>query len=270
VTINGAQAGVNPVTTTRGGESVVTGSGLPPPTFTIQAANVTLDGFSVNNPGQSTGILIKTAGDNALIANNIIERVGGAAFASNTQAIYLENGPDGVRIVDNRISQIVGVATSNGGVFIGDSAATNASRNTLIQGNSISDVQSVSRGAYAVHVNNRAGASNLQVGDNIIRNLNGGGWVHAVGLESDTPGVVVTNNSISLLTSPTPDIIAVWFEANPSYATGSVNENNFDVTIAAYGIAVLPTIPGTASVDGECNWWGDPNGPGPVGAGAGA
>src|SRR5207244_4398080 len=69
VILNGAQAGVNPVTTLRGAESFVTGTGTPPPTFTIQAANVTIDGFSVTNPNQSTGILVKTAGDNAIIRN---------------------------------------------------------------------------------------------------------------------------------------------------------------------------------------------------------
>jgi hypothetical protein len=67
------------------------------------------------------------------------------------------------------------------------------------------------------------------------------------------------------LTSPSSDAVAVWFEANPSFSTATVNENNFDVTIAAYGIAVDPAIVGTGAVDGTCNWWGDPNGPGPVG-----
>jgi hypothetical protein len=53
-------------------------------------------------------------------------------------------------------------------------------------------------------------------------------------------------------------------------ATGHVNLNNFNLTLADYGIAVDPGIAGTGSVDGTCNWWGAPNGPGPIGAGAGA
>jgi hypothetical protein len=96
-------------------------------------------------------------------------------------------------------------------------------------------------------------------------------------LEGNTPGVTVVGNSISAVLdlTPTPinDAIAVWFEANPSFATAQVNQNNFDVTPAAYGIAVHPALialPGSGNVDGTCNWWGDPNGPGPVGPGAGA
>ncbi len=52
---------------------------------------------------------------------------------------------------------------------------------------------------------------------NTITNLVGGGWVHAIGLEANTPGVLVTSNTI--------------------------NQNNFNVTIAAYGIAVSTNHP---------------------------
>ncbi|HYS51342.1 MAG TPA: hypothetical protein VEM33_05655, partial [Burkholderiales bacterium] len=105
LTLNGAQAGFavagrvfgDPLT-----ESTVTGVfATPLPDITIQARGVTVDGFSLTNPGQSTGILIKTAGDSAFITNNIIEDIGGAAFSDNTQAIYLENGPDNVSILNN-------------------------------------------------------------------------------------------------------------------------------------------------------------------------
>jgi hypothetical protein len=87
----------------------------------------------------------------------------------------------------------------------------------------------------------------------------------------------VVGNSISNLLDLTPDVfgnqnaIAVFFENNPSFATGRVNFNNFDVTIAAYGIAVAPVpLTSSALVNGTCNWWDDPNGPGPIGPGLGA
>src|SRR5439155_16318593 len=71
LTLNGAQAG-NPIAgrTFAFGESTVTGM------ITIQAANVTIDGFSLTNPGQDTGISVKTSGDDALITNNIIQYIG--------------------------------------------------------------------------------------------------------------------------------------------------------------------------------------------------
>jgi len=70
LTLNGAQPSNAVAGRTFGGlgESTVIGM------ITIQAANVTIDGFSLTNPNQSTGILIKTAGSGALIVNNIISR----------------------------------------------------------------------------------------------------------------------------------------------------------------------------------------------------
>jgi hypothetical protein len=275
LTLNGAQAAHPVAGRIFGslGESTVTGMfANPAADITIQATDVTIDGFSLTNPDQSTGILIKTGGNNALITNNIIYAVGGTGFADNTQGIYLENGPDGVSVLGNKISHIEGIASSNGGIFIGDSTSSNPSLHILIEGNSISDIHSVNKGAYAIHVNNGAkfatAYTTVKIRYNTISNLVGGGWAHAIGLEGDTPDVIVFGNSISNLTAPS-DAVAVWFEDNPSFSTGTVNENNFDVTIAAYGIAVHPALVGSP-VDGTCNWWGDPNGPGPMGPGAGA
>ena len=280
LTLNGAQAG-NPVAGRTFGspfESTVTGTGTDVPIFKIAATNVTIDGFSVTNPGQSTGILVKTAGSGAVIKNNIIDTIGGVSFSGNTQAIYLERGPDSVNVVANKISHVEGIASSNGGIFIGDSVSTDPSVNILIQGNSISDITSVNRGAYGIHFNNGNGStinSGLQILNNTISNLNGGGWVHAIGLEAKTPGVVVYGNSISNLAPAPGGTIAVWFESEEgtSFATGKVNENNLDVTMVNYGIAVDPALSvahPALNVDGTCNWWGAANGPGPVGPGSGS
>ena len=101
------------------------------------------------------------------------------------------------------------------------------------------------------------------------------GWVHAIGLEGETPGVIVESNDISNLFAATPDSIAVFFQANPSFAGADVHFNNFNLTAASYGIAVHPALSlasPSALVDGECNWWGSPSGPtsasNPAGTGA--
>src|SRR5688572_9469641 len=117
LTLNGAQAGnaVAGRTFASAAESTVQGR------IQIQAANVTVDGFSLTNPGQSTGILIKTAGDSALITDNLIDTIGALSLNANTQAIYLELGPDNVSVLRNRINNVSGIPSSNGGIFIGDS-----------------------------------------------------------------------------------------------------------------------------------------------------
>jgi hypothetical protein len=277
LTLNGAQAG-NPVAgRISGGPFESTVNGANPiganPVITINALNVQIDGFTLRNSittGAAIGIDVKTASNGAVITNNIIDMVNTADTGGNgtAQAIYLENGPDNVSILGNDLKDVQS-ARSAKGITIGDSSSTNPSVNVLIDGNSISNITSGSRGAYGISINNGNGVtsnSGLVIQNNTIDNLNGGGWVHAIGLEANTPGVLVRKNSITNLISPSTDAVAVWFEANPSFSTGRVNDNNLDVTIADYGIAVQPTLIGSP-LDGTCNWWGDPNGPGPIGPG---
>jgi hypothetical protein len=294
LTLLGAQAGMPVAGRVSGGplESTVTGANPfgGNPVIAINAANVTVDGFTLKNPittGAAIGIDVKTAGTGAVIANNIIDGVTTADPSANgsAQAVYLENGPDDVRILDNDLRNVQSGRSAKG-VHIGDAGSTNPSQNILVQGNSIQSITSGTRGAYGVSINNGNGTtvnSGLVIRDNSITNLVGlsllapsfNGWVHAIGLEANTPGVLVTGNTISNLVSPPVmgfvTAVGVWFEVtDPTYYTGHVNQNNLDVTIADYGIQVDPNITDTRVVDGTCNWWGDPSGPGPVGPGTGA
>ncbi len=189
-----------------------------------------------------------------MIRNNFIDTVGNLA-AGTAQGIYLENGPDDVAILDNAFANLA-ANRSTAGVLIGDTLATDPSNNVRIEGNTIQNVSSVIRGAYGVIANNVAGTPGLVVRDNVIDNLSGQ-WAHAIGLEGPTPGAVVEYNAISNIidVSPTPanDAIAVFFEANPPYATAAVNRNSF--VNVAIGIAVHPAL-STGLADGTCNWSG--------------
>src|SRR5439155_7366568 len=132
-------------------------------------------------------------------------------------------------------------------------ASSNSALNIVIDGNSIKNISSAVRGAYGIQVNNGApngshptniASTTLTIRNNTIDTLTGGGWAHAIGLEGDTPGVVVENNSVSNVAAPGLDRIAVWFEDNPSFASGEVHNNNFNDGIVIYGIAVQPTLSG--------------------------
>jgi hypothetical protein len=276
LTLKGAKAGisVNGRTASGPNESTVTGTIADTPTITINAANVTVDGFSVTNVNHGTGIDVKTAGNNSVIRDNIVDNVGGASYASNATGVYLELGPDGVRVTDNRISHIQSTPTAQG-VLVGDSTSTDPSLNARFVGNTFTDVIST-RGSYGIQVNNGSkstGFATVKILNNTIKNLNGTGWVHAIGLEGKTPNAVVRNNVISNLVSGSPDKSAIVFQDNIYFFTADINRNNLAVGTNAFGIAVDPTLVAalpSLNVNGQCNWWGASNGPGPVGPGSGS
>jgi len=266
VTLKGAQAGTTGVGRTFGGPAESTLQGQ----IRIEAADVKLDGFSVTNSvsvSAAFAIVVKSAGDDAVITNNVIDTVTTSDTGSSgtAQGIYLEDGPDGVTISNNSIKNIISNRSAKG-ILLGANSAADAPQNTVITGNTISNVTSTTRGAYGILVGNPAfvsgGVTGLVIDDNVIGSLNGGGWVHAIGLEGDTPSVVVTNNEISNLTDsgPSDDNIGVFFESNLSFSTAEVHDNNFFLTLASYGIAVHPALTGGA-VDGTCNWWNNATGP---------
>ncbi len=280
VTLKGAKAGVSVNNRTAAGphESTVSGAGASDtPAFTVNAANVTIDGFSITNPNHGIGVTVKTAGDNAAIKNNIVDGLGSPAYAANTVGVYLELGPDNVKVTDNKISHIQSIPSAQG-VLVGDSTSTNPSIGVLLDDNMISDITST-KGAYGIQLNNGAkvalparGYTTAKITSNDVKNLNGG-WVHAIGLEGDTPNVVIKKNTISNLVSAGIDKVAVYFESNQFFFTADVHRNNLAVGTSAFGIAVESNLAAkfsTLSADSTCNYWGAKNGPSSVGAGAGS
>jgi hypothetical protein len=271
--INGAQSGGASDFATRNanpsGESVVSGTNPTAgvATFTIAAASVTIDGFTIKDSvssGAAYGVQVNGNGSGSAIVNNIIDGInspdtGGQGTA---QAVYIlgttNGGADNINIANNEMKNV----HSNGsakGVLIGDNGFTNASQNVTIANNSIHDITSDAKGAYGVSVARVPNVSGLKVDHNTFDKLTGG-WVHGVGLEGDTPGAMITGNDFSNFTAGGADQIAVWFESNPSFASVTVRDNNFYLTVASFGVAVQPTLTG-GPLDATCNWWNSPTGP---------
>jgi hypothetical protein len=271
-TINGAQVGNDDFATRNAnlaGESIVNGVALSGAVavFRINVANVTINGFTIKNSvtsGAAMGITVAGGGNNASILNNIIDTITTPDINGTAQAIYLTSGgPDGANIENNEMKNVHSSRSAKG-VLVGDNGGTNPSQNVQVKGNSIHDITSDSRGAYGVSVASVPNVSGLQIVKNTINDLSGGGWVHAIGLEGDTPAVVVSENDISNLSDLSPtvpaDSIGVFFESNPSFGSAQVHLNNFNLTTTSFGIAVHPALTG-GSVNGECNWWNSPSGP---------
>ncbi|MBS1770192.1 MAG: right-handed parallel beta-helix repeat-containing protein, partial [Acidobacteria bacterium] len=72
---------------------------------------------------------------------------------------------------------------------------------------------------------------------------------HAIGLEGNTPGTQVKNNSISNLTSSNNDAVGVKLEDNPGAGTVAIEENSFRGV--NYAIATA-----TAPQSATCNYYG--------------
>jgi len=294
LTLKGAQAGRSGIE--RGPETLLFEASTLG-SFTIQAPQVVIDGFTVTLgilPG-SIAITVKTSGHRSVITNNVIDVSGGGpqpnpgdpgtVLPGNAIGIYLERGPDNVRITRNRIQNLTSEASAQG-ILVGDSTSADPSLCIVISDNLIQNIRSLSRGAYGVQVNNGAstapeatGYTTLTVRNNTIQHLLGGGWAHAIGLEGPTPDSQVSSNNITDIADLTPtsgiqDAAAVFFEQNKYFPAVETHMNNFDVTMAAFGIALHPDLIASdgyrGSVPGTCNWWGAADGPGPVGPGHGA
>ena len=98
-----------------------------------------------------------------------------------------------------------------------------------------------------------------------------GGWIHAIGLETDTPNTTVTHNVISGFTSPSTNQVAVWFEGlNGVYQNVPRQPEQPRCRQRSQGIYVDSATPANGNVDGTCNWWGSTTGPGSIATGSGS
>ena len=246
--------------------------------FKLDATNNSVDGFSIqhhiNADDANFGVWVRPSGSGAAISNNYFKDIINAATSggvASSQAVYLQNGPDNVSITDNKMDNISGYRSTKG-IFIGDAASGgNPSNNVTIDGNVISNVTS-GRGAYGILINNggttttTTSNTGLVITENTISGLvstgaTGGGWVHGIGLEADTPSASITRNVISNITDQDngTDDSAVYLGPNPSYASVNIDRNDLAVGNDRYGVANAVNTP---LADAECNWWGDEDGPG--------
>lgn len=256
-------------------------------TFYVDAPDVAINGFTIRNnsnvTGAASGIAVRAGGNNALITYNILDSISTTDTSGNgtAQAIYLTSGgADGVTIERNEMKNIHSNRSAKG-VLLNDNGAANPHQNTYIIENYIHAVTSDTRGAYGISVARVANVSGLRIQSNNLDTLvaSATGWAHAIGLEGDTPGVVVESNNISNLATASADAIAVWFEDNPSYGTADVHLNNFNLPSSQVGIGVTTactpgfmtcvggsppvkgSLPPSPPVNGTCNWWNSPTGP---------
>ncbi len=233
--------------------------------ITISSDNVTVDGMNIKNQDSGSGI-ISTDHSNLHITNNTIHDIGTSLKSGSAQAIgIISNSADvtNITINGNTISDIgntgmlhAGSAGSSAkGVYLGNSTGSNTISNVAISDNTMNNIYASTAGwiggssygggagAYGVLVNHKT--TGLNIANNTIGTLKGL-WAHAIGLESNTPGAVITGNTVTGLTDHKlgTDSMALRLESNPSASTVTLTGNTFNGK-------PLSLATSTVSVDGS-------------------
>ncbi|MBC8367316.1 T9SS type A sorting domain-containing protein, partial [bacterium] len=239
--------------------------------ISITGDNVTLDGFTVSNPNGHYA-LVATDRSGLTLRNNHFYDVGTGTTTGYVHCVTVicsNTDIDGFTIEDNEFSAIhADLNSSASALSFGWSTGTFDITNALIQRNHIHDVRSntsdwpVGHGAYGILLNHSGNLDGEtvapQILDNTIEDLEGL-WAHAIGLEGNTPGAVVTGNDISnLVDYKTPtDAVGVMVEDNAGWGDLNIHDNSF----TALGYGVFTTMTDRTMVDATSNWWGSATGP---------
>lgn len=286
VTLNGARAGV-PIaerTAASADESVLRGAKPTgsAPVILSSAASVIIDGFTIQNAvtaGAATGVQITGNANENVVINDFLTGITTADAAATAQAVYLVDGPDGVNISNNRIQNVSG-GTGARAIWIGNSASSNPSLDIFIKGNVVADIASAAGEAAGLLVDNHIGttdpagpiaAGRLQVFNNDFTGLTGASAARGLDFQTNSGFSYMLYNTFTALSSA-GDVAAIYYNT-ADFTKSEAHSNDFNLPITAYGIelkaGILPAVPGD-SLNAACNWWGNADGPGPVGHGHGA
>ncbi|WP_254838362.1 SipW-dependent-type signal peptide-containing protein [Natronomonas marina] len=222
----------------------------------VDAADVTVDGFEIRNPGtQGTanpgspggigGVDIKSGNTNVCIQNNIITNIGTGDDDANPIGVLASDGTSGIRVYNNEISNLEGTDEDQGqvqGVLINESGAqiTDAE----VSNNTITGLLDT-RSTNAIRFN---GDVTGEISDNDISDLNTegtipgsggapGGFTQVIALQQgggSTTGpsnVTIRGNAISNIETTTTDNFAPPFHVilggSTDGTTVSIDSNDF-------------------------------------------
>ncbi len=275
LTINGANANINPCTGTRSAESIV--DPVTGPAFNVLANNVTINGFRIQDAVNDAGITLVGGTSGNQVLNNIV--------TTNTIGIYLNGSSQLVQnnsIFNNNLpgsgsgngiysDQGLINSTVNANCFPGTPATFHANASIIILGSS-------SGGACfpgSQPISNVALTNNTLTNDNlfyliggsnytITGNTNTGSATHAVQIDGGVSGATISNNNFS---NGAFSAIRVSNNSGCSTNSGIVATCNRLVNFGDDAIRLTAgTYTGGAnSLNAENNWFGCNAGPGATG-----
>lgn len=229
LTLNGPQAGVNPVIGERndsGAEAVVDGGASE--AISVNAGNVVVDGFRVtmsglDDSGKNAGIAINdSSANNAIIKNNIVRDIEDSNEDEATYGILSWGSPDGVEIKQNLVTNV-----ERYGIAVNDNSS-----NVKVSGNRVASL--------------------------IGSNTSSGYLAAAIGLGGETSGpseVTITDNTLSTgLSGDGKSLegsagLAIGFDGN-DFSGIAINDN--DLSGNSFGV----NSQSNSTINADNNWWG--------------
>ncbi len=237
LTINGANAGINPCSGTRGAESIVTNAGGG---FAITANGAVINGFTVQGITGlpfNTGIYIANTVNGAQILNNIVQ--------NNVIGIY-PNG-NNILIQNNNIRNNNNPGAASGNGIYSDSGLTNATVNAnCFTNNTNGDFLAVGNPGTQSNVNFTNNTSTASAGTyfsnvttlTVTGNTRTGAISSALRLAGGVNGATISGNIITGGTNTAIRIFSPSVGGGTGVNTGIVITNNTLVGNADYGIGI--------------------------------
>jgi len=281
VALNGAQAGQPTSGRVSGGpdESIVVGANPAgsQPVFNIGASSVTIDGFTVRNTvaaDAAIGVQISSGSSDAVTLNNFIDGIISTGVGANgtAAAVWVRDGTASVNIGKNDIRNVTADGAARG-ILIGDSGSLLGPADFVYtHENAISGITSATGGAAGVVVARISLTPDVfHFERNQISNVTGNAFAHGVRVECPILDAPIIVNDFTNFSSASGDVVAIRLPDNTNGNYSDSSANNFNLPGTAYGVKVDGTFDNSLGpMNAFCNWWGSPDGPGPVGPGHGA
>jgi hypothetical protein len=274
--------------TRSGSESVINGGASA--VVTITAADVTVDGFTLNGPVSSGTAAIVMMGGNSgeTIKDNIINNPGRAASFNTSNTTLSKNrvnntfatATDGFQANSSPVNH-VNISDNN---FGGANGANYNADITIIEGNAIVSVygnKSTGDGTLvALFKTNGA-----QITDNTVIGDTHSSAIYIGGANSN---VLVSRNTVSSAGTGVnvANDFGVGTNASVSITSNNLHNNTNGVKVGMTAVTGANDVIAhqnqltqntnfgfnnlsSLNADATCNWWGAANGPGPVGPGSG-
>jgi nitrous oxidase accessory protein NosD len=271
LTLRGANANVP--FGSRGAETSVqcTGALSGYPMMTVQADNVTINGFELYGPGSNNAITSENnpiGRSNLTFTFNHVHDIGTTRGSGNIYGFhYMLAGdtPSDIAVTDNLFENI-GNATAllghAGAIYFGQSISTGTLDDVLIERNVVQNVAvtGADKNCWGIVIgvgwNSTGTATDLIIRNNAVSGISGG-YAAGIALGGNTPGARVSNNTVSDVTSAThPEATAaVLVETNTGAGTSVITAN--DLSGATCGILNKTAFAVTA----VSNWFGSATGP---------